>query len=159
MRTTQTTAAPRPNTEPMPTPSHTPGPWTLDGSIMAKLEGREVQITCISPTRWCGNMTAEEKRLQAIFSAQEPANARLMASAPELLFELRASMPLAAPRKRQFVTLCRSDWLPGPSNVNSFWQVGDTPGVVMMSASKNNRSTKKSALWTSRTAHMITPAL
>jgi hypothetical protein len=69
---------------------HTPGPWKLDGGIMAKLEGHDVQITCISRTHWCGRMTAEEKRLEAIFSAQEPANARLMSAAPELLEALKA---------------------------------------------------------------------
>ena len=76
-------------TKPTTETKHTPGPWKLDGGIMAKLEGHDVQITCISRTHWCGNMTAEEKRLEAIFSAQEPANARLIAAAPELLEALK----------------------------------------------------------------------
>lgn len=66
--------------------AHTPAPWKLiEGfsSIVAHLpSGKEVQITCVTPTQFCGNSVTEESEA---FKKQTNANAHLIAAAPELL--------------------------------------------------------------------------
>ena len=68
--------------------AHTPGPWRVgEGrSITAQFEREEVQIASMSRSSWTFPDGGKNRRL----AAQMDANARLIASAPELLEALRA---------------------------------------------------------------------
>jgi len=58
---------------------HTPTPWYLDedggSSIMAKFLEKEMQITCMSPTKFCGQLTVEEEEYSEAFEKTTKHNA------------------------------------------------------------------------------------
>ena len=76
---------------------HTPGPWHVehDASIRASLEGQDVQLAAMSRTSW----TTDDPRhyLTKVLRDQTPANARLIAAAPDLLATLKAILDVLKP--------------------------------------------------------------
>lgn len=71
------------------TAPHTPGPWFIDGGLIEAPNGERANG---EPRRWligeiCAGTGAASERLPS--KSQQKANARLIASAPELLEALR----------------------------------------------------------------------
>lgn len=48
------------------------------GSIMTEFQGKELQVTCISPTRFCGNLTEEEKEFRNAWEEETKGYAKLI---------------------------------------------------------------------------------
>jgi len=69
----------------MNTPKHTPGPWiNLNGNISAKWDtGEDVGVAIVGTTTFCGDECGgpRDKRM----TAENSANAKLIAAAPDLL--------------------------------------------------------------------------
>jgi len=68
---------------------HTPGPWTRDGgNISGEWEtGEQVTIAITGVTRFCGDESGGPRDTR--MKAENKANARLIAAAPELLAALK----------------------------------------------------------------------
>ncbi len=72
---------------------HTPGPWHVkdDTSIRATIEGRDVQVALLSPSRFTRD--DPHAHLNEHFRDSQAANARLIASAPTAPHECISDCP------------------------------------------------------------------
>lgn len=64
---------------------HTPGPWELHGILIAKFGEHHAMICQLSEPRASTELRHEELRIGSPHHAEAYANARLIATAPELL--------------------------------------------------------------------------